>query len=94
MKYFDWNENKNQWLKKERHISFEAVVNYLEEGKILDKINHPNVERYPNQRIFIIEHENYAYLVPFVDDDTTVFLKTIIPSRKATEKYLRNKNNE
>ena len=94
MKYFDWNENKNQWLKKERHISFEAVVNYLEEGKILDKINHPNVERYPNQRIFVVAHENYAYLVPFVEDDTTVFLKTIIPSRKATEKYLRNKDNE
>ena len=94
MKYFDWNENKNQWLKEERHISFEAVVNYLEEGKILDKINHPNVERYPNQRIFVVAHENYAYLVPFVEDDTTVFLKTIIPSRKATEKYLRNKNNE
>jgi len=94
MKYFDWNENKNQWLKEERHISFEAVVNYLEDGKIINTIHHPNIEKYPNQRIFIIEHENYAYLVPFVDDDTTVFLKTIIPSRKATEKYLRNKNNE
>lgn len=94
MKYFDWNEEKNQWLKEERKISFETIVSYLEGENILDKINHPNIEKYPNQMIFIIEHENYAYLIPFVENDKKIFLKTIIPSRKATEKYLRNKNNE
>jgi len=89
MKYYDWNEEKNQWLKKERNISFEIIVSCLEEGKMLDKIAHANNEKYPNQYIFIIEHENYAYLVPFVEDEEKVFLKTIIPSRKATEKYIR-----
>jgi len=89
MKYYDWNEEKNQWLKKERNISFEIIVSCLEEGNMLDKIAHANNEKYPNQYIFIIEHENYAYLVPFVEDEEKVFLKTIIPSRKATEKYIR-----
>jgi len=89
MKYYDWNEEKNQWLKKERNISFEIIVNCLEQEKILDKISHPNSEKYPNQFIFIVEYENYAYLVPFVEDEEKVFLKTIIPSRKATEKYIR-----
>jgi len=89
MKYYDWNEEKNQWLKKERNISFEIIVSCLEEGKMLDKIAHTNSEKYPNQFIFIVEYENYAYLVPFVEDEEKVFLKTIIPSRKATEKYIR-----
>ena len=89
MKYYDWNEEKNQWLKKERNISLEIIVSCLEEGKMLDKIAHTNNEKYPDQFIFIVEYENYAYLVPFVEDEEKVFLKTIIPSRKATEKYLR-----
>lgn len=76
-------------MKKERKISFEIIVSCLHEGKMLDKIVHTNSEKYPNQFIFIIEYENYAYLVPFVEDEEKVFLKTIIPSRKATEKYIR-----
>ncbi|PIS31118.1 MAG: toxin [Candidatus Marinimicrobia bacterium CG08_land_8_20_14_0_20_45_22] len=89
MKYCDWNKEENQWLKKERNISFEIIVSCLEEGKMLDIIAHTNSEKYPNQFIFIIEYENYAYLVPFIEDEEKVFLKTIIPSRKATEKYIR-----
>lgn len=89
MKYYDWNEEKNQRLKKERNISFEIIVSCLEEGKMLNKIAHTNSKKYPNQFIFIIEYENYAYLVPFIEDEEKVFLKTIIPSRKATEKYIR-----
>ncbi len=94
MKYFDWNEEKNQKLKRERNISFEEIVNYLHEEKFLDKIDNPNKQKYPNQSIFIIEHENYVYLIPFVEDDKKVFLKTIIPSRNATKKYLRRNINE
>ncbi len=94
MKYFDWNEEKNQKLKRERNISFEEIVNYLHEEKFLDKIDNPNKKKYPNQSIFIIEHENYVYLIPFVEDDKKVFLKTIIPSRNATKKYLRRNINE
>jgi len=91
MKYFDWDDEKNKKLKKERNISFEIILSYIETGDILDKIKHPNKEKYPNQSIFIIEHENYVYLVPFIEEEEKIFLKTIIPNRKATEKYLGRK---
>lgn len=91
MKYFDWDNEKNKKLKKERNISFEIILSYIETGDILDKIEHPNNEKYPNQSIFVIEHENYVYLIPFIEEREKIFLKTIIPSRKATEKYLGRK---
>jgi len=87
--HFAWNLDKNTWLIKERGISFERIVNLIEKDKVLDIIKHPNSALYPNQRIFILNIDNYAYLVPFVDDGAQVFLKTAIPSRKATKKYLR-----
>lgn len=89
MKYFSWNNEKNQLLKSERKISFEEVVFHIENKDILDIVEHPNQERYKDQKIFIIDIDNYAYLVPFVESKREIFLKTIIPSRKATKKYLR-----
>lgn len=91
MKYFDWNEDKNDKLKKERNISFEIIVSQIELGYLLDIIEHPNKNRYKNQSIYVVEYEKYAYLVPFVEDDEKVFLKTIIPSRKATKIFLEGK---
>ena len=91
MKYFDWNEEKNGKLKTERHISFEIIVSQIELGHLLDIIEHPNKEQYKNQNIFIVEYENYVYLVPFVESEDKIFLKTIIPSRKATKLYLEGK---
>lgn len=84
MKYFDWDEEKNKILKKERGISFEIIISQIELGKLLAITNHPNISRYGGQKIFVVEYENYAYLVPFVEDEEKVFLKTIIPSRKAS----------
>jgi len=80
---------KNELLKEQRDISFEDVVLALESGNLLDDIEHPNKEKYPNQNIFIllIEIKNYVYLVPYVEDDTSIFLKTIIPSRQMNKKY-------
>jgi len=89
MKYFDWNESKNEQLKKERNISFEIIVAQIECGNVLDIVEHSNKNKYKNQKIFIVEYENYAYLVPFVEEKNKVFLKTIIPSRKATKDYLK-----
>jgi len=89
MKYFSWNNEKNEQLKRERSISFEEVVFYIDRGQILDIVEHPNQERYAGQRIFILNINNYAYLVPFVETESEIFLKTIIPNRKATKKYLR-----
>lgn len=89
MKYFSWSNEKNQLLKSERNISFEEVVFYIEKKHLLDIVQHPNQEKYKGQRIFIVNIDNYAYLVPFVESEREIFLKTIIPSRKATKKYLR-----
>ena len=91
MKYFDWDDEKNERLKKERDISFEEVIIEIFEGNILADVKHPNKVRYPNQRMFIVGIDNYAYLVSYVEDKEKVFLKTVMPSRKATKKYLINK---
>ena len=76
--------------RRTRH-SFERVVQHIESERVLDVIKHPNSSKYPNQRMFILEIDNYAYLVPFVENNSEIFLKTIIPSRKATRKYLEVK---
>ncbi len=88
MKYYNWNPEKNQQLQLERGISFEEIVFHIQQGDEADIVEHPNRERYPNQKISVVIIDNYAYLVPFVETDTEIFLKTIIPSRKATKKYL------
>ena len=88
MKPITWNPEKNQLLQKERGIAFEDVVLHISLGGILDTFIHPNQERYPGQQIHVIAIEGYAYLVPFIETDHEVFLKTIIPSRKATRAYL------
>jgi hypothetical protein len=80
---------KNELLKEQRDISFEDVILALQSGKLIDDIKHPNKEKYPNQNIFVIliEIKNYVYLVPYLEDDTSIFLKTIIPSSKMNKKY-------
>lgn len=70
-------------------MSFEEVVFYIEQGQLLDIVEHPNQERYGGQRIFIVKIRDYAYLVPFAETEREIFLKTIIPSRRATKNYLR-----
>ncbi|HCA67246.1 MAG: toxin [Candidatus Jacksonbacteria bacterium RIFOXYA2_FULL_44_7] len=91
MKYFDWNTEKNEQLKTERDVSFEDVIIAIEEGKLFDIINHPNTQKYPNQKILIVSISDYAYLVPFIEDEEKIFLKTIIPSRKLTKQYIFNR---
>ena len=89
MKYFDWNEEKNEKLKKERNISFEEIVFAIAKNKLVDTILNPNKKKYQNQAIFVVEVDDYIHLVPFIEDDEKYFLKTIYPSRKATKKYLK-----
>ncbi len=91
MQYFDWDFEKNELLIQERGVSFEEVLIAIEGGYLLDIIEHFNKIKYPSQKVFIVQIEEYAYLVPFVEDKEKVFLKTIIPSRKATKKYITNK---
>jgi uncharacterized DUF497 family protein len=88
VKYFAWDDAKNAKLRKERGIGFEDIAFHIERGDLLDILEHPNPSRYAGQRIFVVRREDYVYLVPFVEDEHTVFLKTIIPSRKATKQYI------
>ena len=86
MKY-EWDSNKNEWLKRERNISFEQIIFHLSKGDVWKLADHPDQENYPGQKIYFIIVEDYIYLVPDVAEKDCVFLKTIIPSRKATRAY-------
>ena len=85
--FFNWSEKKNLILKTERDVAFEDVILAINEDRLLGIVEHSS-EKYKGQKIFIIEINEYAYLVPFVRNKNEIFLKTIIPSRKATKKYL------
>ena len=87
MKIFRWNAEKNELFARERGITFEEIVQRIESGAKVIETDHPNKEKYPNQNILIVDVEGYAHLVPCVIDKNEYFLKTIIPSRKATKKY-------
>ena len=89
MKPFRWNHDKNEALKIERSISFEEIVLAIEADGLLDELRHPNTDKYPNQFVLVVALDDYAYLVPYVEEDEYYFLKTIIPSRKATRDYLQ-----
>ena len=84
---FDWDPKKNEKLKKERGISFEEIAFNLGEGNLWKIESHYNKENYPHQQIFFVPIKDYIYLVPFVQDEETIFLKTAFPSRKATKEY-------
>lgn len=88
MKLFRWNATKNKLLRRERGISFEEIELAIEQGNLLDIVAHPNRTKYANQNLFVVRIIDYVYLVPFVEEENYYFLKTIIPSRKATEQYL------
>lgn len=87
MKSFRWDHQKNEQLKRQRGVSFEDVVLAIEGGGLLDVVEHPNPKRYPHQAVFVVMISGYVHLVPFVEEAEYVFLKTVIPSRKATREY-------
>jgi uncharacterized DUF497 family protein len=89
---FRWNAEKNEILSRQRGITFEEIVERIESGATVIDTKHPNARQYPNQKIMIVDIGGYAYLVPYVRDNDTYFLKTIIPSRKATRRYLGGEN--
>ena len=88
MKPFRWSPEKNEQLQLDRGISFENMVVAVESGGLMDILAHPTLAKYPNQKMLVVASDGYAYLVPFVEEDDHFFLKTVIPSRKATRDYL------
>ncbi|MDD5031060.1 MAG: hypothetical protein PHH58_16455 [Rhodoferax sp.] len=89
MKPFRWSPQKNQTLSAQRGVSFERIVVAIEAGGLLDILGHQNPAKYPRQRVLVVACDSYVYLVPFVEEETYFFLKTVIPSRKATKIYLK-----
>ena len=88
MKKLNWSNEKNQQLKKERGVSFDDIIQAIGQQKVLDIIKHPNQNQYPNQFVLIVHIKNYVYCVPYVENETEIFLKTIFPSRKMKKRYL------
>ena len=91
---FEWNSEKNILLIETRGVSFEEALRAIRNGGLLADEPHPNVEKYPNQRIMVVEIRGYCYLLPYVQSGDTLFLKTLIPSRKMTKRYLKGKDDE
>ncbi len=89
MKVIRWNSEKNLWLIRNRGVCFEQALLVFERGELLDVVDHPNPQKYPGQKEAVVAIDDYVYLVPYVEDEEEIFLKTIIPSRKATAKYLK-----
>lgn len=89
MKPFRWSAEKNESLKLSRGVSFESIVVAIDSDGLLDIVEHPNVTKYPNQRVLVVSFDGYVYLAPFVEEADYFFLKTVIPSRKATRDYLQ-----
>jgi hypothetical protein len=94
MKPFRWNHEKNEALKIERDISFEIIVLAIEADGLLDELRYPNTDKYPNQSVLVVAFDDYVYLVPYVEEPDYYFLKTVIPSRKATRDYLLRRNSD
>ena len=94
MKPFRWSPEKNELLKHERGISFEEITVAVEAGTLLEVVVHPNPAKYPRQKVMVVGVAGYAYLVPYVEEDDHFFLKTIIPSRKATRDFITKESDD
>lgn len=88
MKYVEWDSGKNEKVKEERGVSFEDAVHAIVEGRVLGKTDHPNQKRYPGQQIYILQIDDYVFVVPFIENKEKLFLKTIFPSRKYTKIFI------
>jgi hypothetical protein len=94
VKYIAWDDAKNAKLRADRGIGFEDIVFHIERGDLLDILGHPNPDRYGGQCIFVVQREEYVYRVPFSEDEDSVFLKTVVQSRKATKQYLGEESDD
>ena len=94
MKKFEYNQDKNIKLKRERGVSFEEIICLISDGHVIEVLEHNNQDKYNGQSIFVIDIESYVWLVPFIEDDEKIFLKTAFPSRKHSKKYLEKDNDK
>ena len=92
MKLINWTREKNEWLRKNSGFCFEDILFYIDNDFLIDDVENPNLEKYSGQRMMVFNIEDYIYLVPYVESEEEIFLKTIIPNRKATKDYLEKKD--
>lgn len=92
MKSIRWNAEKNLSLQAERGVSFEEVLSSISQGGLITVMDHPNRAKYGHQRMLVVRIRDYAYLVPYVETNEEIFLKSIVPSRKATREFLSGGN--
>jgi len=88
MKIFNWKDEKNRMLKKERGVCFEEIVFFIENGQLMDILEYPNPDKFSGQKLFVVAIDDYGFIVPFVMRGEEIFLKTIFPSRKYTKQYI------
>ena len=88
MKPIRWNADKSLLLKAERDVSFEEVLSAISQAGLLGVMDHPNRAKYGHQKMLVVRIRDYAYLVPYVESENEIFLKSIMPSRKATRDFL------
>lgn len=88
MKPLRWSPDKNELLKQERGVSFEEITVAVEAGRLLEIVPYLNPSKYPRQKVMVVEVAGYAFLVPFIEEEDHFFLKTVIPSRKATRDFI------
>ena len=91
---FDWNPEKNEWLKRNRKVYFEEIALLLAEGQLWKVADHPNQKKYQNQKVFLIPIDDYIYFVPYVLEKEVIFLKKAFPHRKATGDYLQERKKD
>jgi len=92
MDIFNWSDEKNRKLKEERFVCFEEIVFCIENGQLIDILEHPNLDKYSGQKLYVVALDNYAYIVPFVRRGEEILLKTIFPSRKYTKRYIEEED--
>jgi hypothetical protein len=85
-----WDHAKSKQLRHQYGIGFEEVIIALEQEKLLDDRKHPNTQQYGHQRQLVLQIDDYVYVVPYINDTNHYFLKTLFPSRRATQEYLTN----
>jgi hypothetical protein len=83
-----WSASKSLSLKAERGVTFEEVLSAISQGGLLKVMDHPNKTKYGHQKLLVVRIRDYAYLVPCVESESEIFLKSIMPSRKATRDFL------
>lgn len=89
---FEYDPEKDQKLRQERNISFDEIIMLIHEGKLIDILDHPNQSQYAKQKIYVLDVDGYVWLIPYVQNDNRIFLKTAFPSRKHTKQYIRERN--